>query len=70
MTLRELYQQIKNPLDDSNTFRRLLFLYANHDNFYHSLTHVSNKQYKRGEYYSSDSDRFYSLLFNKWKNNT
>ena len=69
MTLRELYQQIKNPLDDSNTFRRLLFLYANHDNFYHSLTHVSNKQYKRGEYYSSDSDRFYSLLFNKWKNN-
>ncbi len=71
MELIELYNQIQNPLDDSKVIDKLIEMYADVDShrpFYNKLLSTVKKEYNRGQYYISDRDRLYSLLFNKWKN--
>ncbi len=71
MQLMELYDQIKNPLDDENVMTKLLETYIksieNDVDFYDNIlkTHKTvpvNINPKHADY-------FYSTLFNKWKKN-
>lgn len=68
----ELYDRIQNPIDDPTTIRKLINAYANSSKglggFYGKLTKTVKKEHTIGEYNKADADRFYSLLFNKWKN--
>ena len=71
MELVELYKRIQNPLDDSMVMEKLINAYINSSNgfggFYGQLTRTVEKENK-GQYYREDADRFYSMMFNKWKN--
>lgn len=72
MELMELYDQIRNPIDDPNVIQKLVNAYANSSNglggYYGQLTKTVQKEYTQGRYYCEDADRFYAMLFNKWKN--
>ena len=68
MELMQLYNQIENPLDSNNVLERLVEIYSKETSFYSGLTKTVEKEYKEGNYFISDSDEFYSMLFNKWKN--
>lgn len=69
MQLMELYDQIKNPLDDENVMRTLLEVYLknieNDSGFYDNLIKTKNKV--SGNTNKEHADYFYSTLFNKWK---
>lgn len=73
MELMELYQQIKNPIDDPKVIEKLINTYANipngYDGYYTQLLSTVQKEHNNGQYYTADADKFYSMLFNKWKNN-
>lgn len=73
MELMELYQQIKNPIDDPKVIEKLINAYANipngYDGYYTQLLSTVQKEHNNGQYYTADADKFYSMLFNKWKNN-
>ncbi len=72
MELKDLYNQIQNPLDDINNIKKIIAAYSNcshaFSSFYSNLTKTVPKKYKHGEYYPSDADYFYAMLFNMWKN--
>lgn len=72
MELMEIYNQVKNPIDDPKVIGKLINAYANSSKgfggFYSKLTKTADKEYNKGEYYVADADRFYSMMFNKWKN--
>ncbi len=72
MELMELYHQIKNPLDDPLVIEKLIKAYANSGKglggFYGQLTKTVDKEHNKGQFYLNDSDEFYSMMFNKWKN--
>lgn len=71
---RELYDSIENPLDNPETMMKLITAYAKSSQglggLYDKLTKtaVDTKQHTKGQFYQEDADRFYSMLFNKWKN--
>lgn len=67
MELMELYNQIENPINDSNVFKRLIEVYSLSGDFYSGLQYSSVKRTK-GKWNDADSDYFYSMMFNKWKN--
>lgn len=70
MELMDLYRQIKNPIDDPRVLQMLIDAYAEtskHGTFYTSLTRRQQKA-NVGKYYIDDSDKFYSMMFNNWKN--
>lgn len=71
MELKELYSQIKNPIDDVETIKKLISIYSEKSTglggFYGHLTKTIKKEYT-GKYYQNDADVFYSMMFNKWKN--
>ena len=71
MELMELYNQIKNPLDEPRVIQKLIYAYANSPKklggFYGQLTKTVEKEHTRGQFYREDADRFYSMMFNKWK---
>ena len=73
MELMELYQQIKNPIDDPKVIEKLINVYANipngYEGYYTQLLSTVQKEHNNGQYYTADADKFYSMLFNKWKNN-
>ncbi len=66
MELKDLYSQIKNPIDDINNIKKLISAYSN-DDFYIGLIRSEPKVYQQGEYYPKDKDYFYAMLFNLWK---
>lgn len=72
MELMELYNQIENPIDNPKVIEKLITVYANSSKglggFYGQLTKTVSKEYNKGEYYQKDADRFYAMMFNKWKN--
>ncbi|MBR3229929.1 MAG: hypothetical protein IKF91_03785 [Bacilli bacterium] len=72
MTLMELYDSIKNPLEDSDVIKRLISAYASSalslGGFYSKLINTVQKEHVNGQYYVKDADKFYSMMFNKWKN--
>lgn len=72
MELMELYNQVQNPIEDSKVIEKLINAYANSSKgfggFYGQLTKTVEKEHTRGQYYKADADRFYSMMFNKWKN--
>ena len=72
MELMELYNQIQNPINDPQIMEKLIEIYANSSEiggFYTKVTKIVKKEYKKGEHYIEDADKFYSMMFNKWKNN-
>ena len=72
MELMELYNQIHNPIDDISVIEKLINAYANSSKgfggYYGQLTKTVQKEHNKGQYYREDADRFYAMLFNKWKN--
>ena len=72
MELRDLYNQIRNPIDDLRVIEKLINAYANSSKgfggYYGHLTKMVQKEHSKGQYYRDDADRFYAMLFNKWKN--
>ena len=72
MELMELYNQIHNPIDDISVIEKLINAYANSlkgfGGYYGQLTKTVQKEHNKGQYYREDADRFYPMLFNKWKN--
>ena len=72
MELMELYNQIHNPIDDISVIEKLINAYANNSKgfggYYGQLTKTVQKEHNKGQYYREDADRFYTMLFNKWKN--
>lgn len=72
MELRDLYNQIRNPIDDLGVIEKLINAYANSSRgfggYYGHLTKMVQKEHSKGQYYRDDADRFYAMLFNKWKN--
>ena len=73
MELMQLYNQIKNPLDDKSTLEKLVEVYSKSSDgfksdFYSKLVKSVSKEHTNGLHYSVDADEFYSMLFNKWKN--
>lgn len=72
MELMEIYNQIHNPIDDPRVIEKLINAYANlskgFGGFYGQLTKTVQKEHNKGQYYREDADRFYAMLFNKWKN--
>lgn len=72
MELMELYNQIHNPIDDISVIEKLINSYANNSKgfggYYGQLTKTVQKEHNKGQYYREDADRFYAMLFNKWKN--
>lgn len=72
MELMELYNQIHNPIDDISVIEKLINAYANSlkgfGGYYGQLTKTVQKEHNKGQYYREDADRFYAMLFNKWKN--
>ena len=72
VTLMELYNSIKNPLEDSDVIRKIITAYGNSTfslgGFYGQLTKTVQKEHNDGKYYIDDADKFYSMMFNKWKN--
>ena len=72
MELMEIYNQIHNPIDDPIVIEKLINAYANlskdFGGFYGQLTKTVQKEHNKGQYYREDADRFYAMLFNKWKN--
>ena len=72
MELMELYNQIHNPIDDLSVIEKLINAYANSSKgfggYYGQLTKTVQKEHNKGQYYREDADRFYAMLFNKWKN--
>lgn len=72
MELMELYNQIHNPIDDISVIEKLINAYANNSKgfggYYDQLTKTVQKEHNKGQYYREDADRFYAMLFNKWKN--
>lgn len=72
MKLMELYNQIHNPIDDISVIEKLINAYANNSKgfggYYGQLTKTVQKEHNKGQYYREDADRFYAMLFNKWKN--
>ncbi len=67
MKLMELYNQIENPINDSNVFKRLIEVYSLSGDLYSGLQYSFVKRTK-GKWNDADSDYFYSMMFNKWKN--
>lgn len=72
MELMELYNQIHNPIDDLSVIEKLINAYANSSKgfggYYGQLTKTVQKEHNKGQYYREDGDKFYAMLFNKWKN--
>lgn len=70
MELMELYDRIQNPLDDPTVIEKLIQAYSKSELglFYNKLTKTIDKKYN-GQYYAEDGDRFFSMMFNQWKNN-
>ena len=72
MELMEIYNQIHNPIDDPRVIEKLINAYANlskgFGGYYGQLTKTVQKEHNKGQYYREDADRFYAILFNKWKN--
>lgn len=72
MELMEIYNQIHNPIDDPRVIEKLINAYANlskgFGGYYEQLTKTVQKEHNKGQYYREDADRFYAMLFNKWKN--
>ena len=72
MELMELYDKINNPIDDLSVIEKLINAYANSSKglggYYRQLTKTAQKEHNKGQYYPYDADKFYSMLFNKWKN--
>ena len=70
MELKDLYGQIKNPIDDVNIINGIINVYAEKDRgmggFYGRLVKTSNKK-NSGQYMIADADLFYATMFNKWK---
>lgn len=73
MELMELYNQIQNPIDDPQVIKKLITAYANSSGnwsgFYNQLIKTVKKQWVSEKHYAADRDKFYSMMFNKWKNN-
>lgn len=67
MKMMDLYNNIKNPLDDSKTMERLLEIYSSDQNFYDGLIKTDIPSDSRAFYTKADRDKFYSDMFNKWK---
>ena len=68
MDLTNIYNQIKNPIDDDYVIRKLLEAYSKSGVFYSNLV-KTNIEESDGKYYVQDADEFYSMMFNDWKNN-
>ena len=72
MELMEIYNQIHNPIDDPRVIEKLINAFANlskgFGGYYGQLTKTVQKEHNKGQYYREDADRFYAMLFNKWKN--
>lgn len=71
--MKNFYNIIKNPLNNDEIICQLIMAYANSrktgiSGMYGQLTRIQPKKYNNGEHYISDSDRFYSMMFNMWKN--
>lgn len=68
MELIDIYNSIKNPLDDPTIVDTLINKYeeSTSGNFYTSLT-KSTKKENVGSYYINDHNKFFSGLFNAWK---
>ncbi len=68
MKLMELYNQIQNPINDIDIIKKVIYAYSKTSgNFYYNLTHNVQKE-NVNKYYIADSDFFYAMMFNKWKN--
>ncbi len=72
MEIRELFDMIQNPIDDSKVVEKLITAYANESKglggFYGQLTKTVSKEYTGGQFNQEDANKFYAMLFNKWKN--
>ena len=72
MELIELYNQVENPIEDPKVIEKLINAYANSakkfGGFYGQLTKTVEKEYNKGQHDTADTDQFYSMMFNKWKN--
>ncbi|MDE6292698.1 MAG: hypothetical protein K2L98_03365 [Bacilli bacterium] len=70
MELKDLYGQIKNPIDDKAVIETIINVYAEKDRgmggFYGKLVKTSHKK-NSGQYVIDDADLFYASMFNKWK---
>lgn len=67
MKLMELYDRIENPTKQDNFHLNLLNMYCDHGDIYSPLTRTIDKP-TRGYYNPNESDMYYAMLFNRWKN--
>jgi len=68
MDLINIYNQIKNPIDNDYVMKKLLEAYSKSGSLYSNLIKTDIKG-TNGKYYVKDADEFYSMMFNDWKNN-
>lgn len=73
MELIELYNNIENPIDNSEVIKKIIAAYKNsyYNSLYSELIKEKEEQIEdqKQEIDSTDADIFYVMLFNKWKNN-
>lgn len=71
-TLMKLYNDIKNPLEDDETLKKIIETYSRceekNSNFYSEIMQLTKKDYN-GRWRVADEDALKSALFNKWKRN-
>lgn len=71
MNYIDIYNNISNPLEDESVLDVLSEVYANRQfklgGFYGSLVETTDKEYV-GKYNPDESNKFYAIAFNKWKN--
>ncbi len=71
-TLMNLYNDIKNPLEDDETLKKIIETYSmceeKNSNFYSKIMELTKKDYN-GRWRVADEDALKSALFNKWKRN-
>ena len=66
----DLYDKITNPLDNPEVLQKVVQAYINSNkrgSFYSNLVRCSDK-IGDGRYYVGEADKFYSSMFNLWKN--
>ena len=71
MELMDLYNNIKNPIDDTEIIKKLIEIYKENgsgpNKMYSGIISSTSKEYKYGQHFISYRDTFYSKMFNDWK---
>lgn len=63
------FEKIQNPLDKEDFLKDIVKIYSESEsNFNKKISQNIEKKYKKGNHNTKSSDKFYSYIFNTWKN--